>query len=109
MAHDEELAERVRDLVGMEYGVAERRMFGGVAFLAEGSLAVAVSGRGGLMVRVPADETDAVLALPHTDPMVMSGREVRGWVRVRPEGCEGGALADWVERGLETARTTPAG
>ena len=108
MAFDEGLAERVRALVGLEYGIGERRMFGGVAFLLHGHMAVAVSSHGGLMVRVPADETESVLALPHTSPMVMSGREARGWIRVDPAGCESDAdLQEWVERGLDEARSLP--
>jgi TfoX/Sxy family transcriptional regulator of competence genes len=104
---DDELLERVRELVGAEYGVAEKRMFGGVAFLVDGSMAVAVSGQGGLMVRVPPEETDAMLVRPHVSPMVMSGREVRGWIRVSAEGCDGGALLSWVTLGVEHARTLP--
>lgn len=107
MAMDEELVERARELVGSEYGVSERRMFGGVAFCVNGSMACAVSGQGGLMVRVPAEDTEALLALPHVVPMVMSGREVRGWVRVGADACVGDGLADWVERGMEHARTLP--
>ncbi len=105
MSLDVELLERVRELVGAEYGIAEKRMFGGVAFLVDGSMAVAVSGQGGLMVRVPAEDTVAMLARPHVDPMVMSGREVRGWIRVSAEGCDGDALLSWVTLGVEHART----
>lgn len=108
MAFDEVLAERVRALVGLEYGIGERRMFGGIAFLLNGHMAVAVSSHGGLMVRVSPDETESVLALPHTSPMVMSGRETKGWVRVDAAGCEDeGDLREWVERGLDEARSLP--
>ncbi|RYJ06892.1 MAG: TfoX family protein, partial [Actinomycetales bacterium] len=88
MTFDEALAERIRSLVGLEYGISERRMFGGVAFLLHGHMAVAASSHGGIMVRVPPEDADDVLALPHTSPMVMSGRETRGWIRVTAAGCE---------------------
>lgn len=105
MTFDEELAERARELVESEYGIGEKRMFGGVAFLVDGSMAFAVSGEGGLMVRVPADETEALLALPHVGPMDMSGRPVKGWVRVDAAGCEGDGLREWIARGVEHVRT----
>ncbi|MEH3033990.1 MAG: TfoX/Sxy family protein [Aeromicrobium erythreum] len=89
-----------------EPGLDERRMFGGVAFLVDGSMALAASGQGGLMVRVPPQGTADVLALEHTAPMVMSGREVRGWVRVTPAGyADDGSLGAWVRRGVDHART----
>lgn len=108
MAYDTELADRVRDLVGLEYGISERTMFGGLAFLVNGTMAVAVSGAGGLMLRVPPDETDELVGLEHVGPMVMAGRETRGWVRVAEAALTDDAgLASWVERGLEHARTLP--
>ena len=75
MAYDEDLADRIRELLGAEKGVEEKRMFGGLAFLINGNMAVAASGRGGLMVRVPPIETDKLLAREHVEPMVMAGRE----------------------------------
>lgn len=108
MSFDESIAERIRSFVGLEYAISERRMFGGVAFLLHGHMAVAASSHGGIMVRVPPEEAEAVLALPHTSPMVMSGRETRGWVRVSAEGCASDAdLREWVDRGLEQARSLP--
>ncbi len=108
MAYDLELAERVRQLVCFEPGTSERAMFGGLAFLVNGHMAVAVSGQGGLMLRVPPDHTDEVTVLPHAGPMVMSGRPARGWVRVEPAGCEDDAeLESWVARGLDHARSLP--
>ena len=83
MAYDEDLADRIRELLGPQKGVEEKRMFGGLAFLINGNMSVAVSGRGGLMVRVPPDETEKLLAREHVEPMVMAGRETRGWLRVR--------------------------
>ena len=88
MAYDEDLAERIRELIAAERGVDEKRMFGGLAFLINGNMSVAVSGRGGLMVRVPPDETDKLLARDHVEPMVMAGRETRGWLRVAADGLK---------------------
>ena len=106
MAYDEDLANRVRELVG---GADERRMFGGLGFLVGGNMAVCVSGQGGLMVRVPADETDALLERAHVEPMVMAGRETRGWVRVDIAGLTTKReLHGWVERGTRYAAELPA-
>ena len=105
MAHDEELAERIRAQIGTEHGVSERRMFGGLAFCVDGRMAVAVSGRGGLMVRLPDDEVESALERVHVEPVVMRDRPVRGWVLVLPDGLEGAALEEWVDRGMEHART----
>jgi hypothetical protein len=107
MAADEALAGRVRELVAELTGgdFAERRMFGGLAFLVGGHLAVAASGAGGLMVRCEPAATDALLARPHTGPVVMRGRPVDGWVRVSEEGARTRAqLGRWVERGVDVAR-----
>jgi TfoX/Sxy family transcriptional regulator of competence genes len=78
MAYDEDLANRIRELVMIEDGIAEKRMFGGLAFLIDGNMSVAVSGQGGLMVRVDPAETDALLSKPHASPFEMSGRAIRG-------------------------------
>ncbi len=88
MAYDEDLADRIRELIAAERGVEEKRMFGGLAFLINGNMSVAASGRGGLMVRVPADETEKLLARDHVEPMVMAGRETRGWLRVSLDGVK---------------------
>ncbi|MEU0499140.1 TfoX/Sxy family protein [Mycobacterium sp. NPDC006124] len=106
MAYDEDLANRVRELVG---GAEERRMFGGLAFLVGGNMAVCVSGQGGLMVRVPAEETEALLTREHVEPMVMAGRETRGWIRVATDGLTTTRqLRTWVERGTRHAASLPA-
>lgn len=108
MAYEEELAERVRELVDAEPGLSERRMFGGLAFLVEGNMAVAVSGQGGLMVRVEPAETEALVAEPHARPFEMRGRELSGWLRVDAAGLgESEALERWVARGVEYARGLP--
>src|ERR1700739_1329358 len=86
MAYDEDLANRIRELVGSEKGVEEKRMFGGLAFLIKGNMSVAASGQGGLLVRVPPDDTDKLMARAHVSPMVMAGRDARGWLRVSAPG-----------------------
>ncbi len=88
MAYDEDLAGRIRELLGAQRGVEEKRMFGGLAFLINGNMSVAVSGQGGLMVRVPPAETDKLLAREHVEPMIMAGRETRGWLRVSVDGVK---------------------
>ena len=106
MAYDEELAGRVRELLAAERA-EERRMFGGLAFLVGGAMAVAVVGRGGLMVRVAREQTAALLDLAGVDEVDMGRGPVRGWVEVRPEALDGAAaLQEWVQRGLEQARTS---
>jgi TfoX/Sxy family transcriptional regulator of competence genes len=109
MAYDEDLADRIRELVAGEPGVTEQAMFGGLAFLVGGNMAVAASGQGGLMVRVEPEETEALLAQPHARPFEMRGREMRGWVRVDSEGLQTAPeLAPWVARGVAYARSLPA-
>jgi hypothetical protein len=109
VAYDEDLANRIRELIADEAALTEKRMFGGLAFLIGGNMSVSVSGRGGLMVRVDPDETEAMLAKPHTRPMVMSGREARGWLRVDAEGVRTKRqLERWVARGVTYARSLPA-
>ena len=105
MAYDEELADRIRELLGDEPEVTEKRMFGGLAFLAAGHMAVAVSREGGLMVRVAPEATDTLLAEPHTRVFEMQGRPTAGWLRVDAEGVrELDDLAPWVWRGVGYAR-----
>ena len=108
MAYDERLAGRIRDLVGDAPDVTEKRMFGGLAFLVGGNLAVSASGQGGLMVRVDPQEFDGLAASTPAVPMEMRGRPMRGWLRVDPEhvGTKR-ALAQWVDRGTAYARSLP--
>jgi hypothetical protein len=109
MAYDEQLAERVRELIAGEPGVTEQRMFGGLAFLIGGNMSVGVSGQGGLLVRVPTDVGEAALAEPHVEPMVMRGRAMTGWLRVGPDGVRSDAdLRRWVAAGVDYARSLPA-
>ena len=108
MAHDEDLANEIRALLGPERGVEEMRMFGGLAFLINGNMSVAVSGQGGLLVRVPPDDTDKLVQRAHVSIMVMAGRETRGWLRVAAAGVQTRRqLQGWVTRGVGYARTLP--
>jgi TfoX/Sxy family transcriptional regulator of competence genes len=109
VAYDEDLANRIRELIAGEPDVTERRMFGGLAFLIGGNLSVAASGRGGLMVRVDPEQTDELVAKPHAQPFVMRGREMQGWLRVDDEGVRTKRqLEPWVKRGVAYARSLPA-
>jgi TfoX/Sxy family transcriptional regulator of competence genes len=105
MAYDEELAVRIRELVSGEPGLTEKKMFGGLAFLVGGNMAVAASGQGGLLVRVDPEESDALVASSSARPMEMRGREMAGWLRVDPAGND--ELAAWVGRGVAFARSLP--
>lgn len=108
MAYDDDIGDRVRELLGSETDLTEKRMFGGLAFLLGGRMALAASSKGGLMVRVPKDETASLVERDHVSPMVMSGRESRGWVRVDAEGVRTRKqLQAWVTRGVGQARSSP--
>jgi TfoX/Sxy family transcriptional regulator of competence genes len=109
MAYDEDLANRIRELLGSEKGIEEKRMFGGLAFLVNGNMSVAASGQGGLLVRVPPGDTDKLLQRAHVNPMVMAGRETRGWLRVEADGVQTKRqLQGWVTKGVGYARSLPA-
>ncbi|HEX9349969.1 MAG TPA: TfoX/Sxy family protein [Gaiellaceae bacterium] len=109
MAYDEELADRIRELVGGESDLTEKKMFGGLAFLIGGNMAVAASGQGGVLVRVDPEQSDALLATSNARLMEMRGRQMRGWLRVDPEDVRTKRqLAKWVELGTEYARSLPA-
>jgi TfoX/Sxy family transcriptional regulator of competence genes len=108
VAYDDDLAARVRELVHAEAGVTEKKMFGGLAFLIGGNMAVGVSGQGGILVRVDPGESDALVASTPAQLMEMRGRSMRGWLRVGSEGVADDAeLAEWVERGTSYARSLP--
>jgi len=109
MAYDEDLANRVRELVGQESELAEKRMFGGLAFLSRGNMAVVVRGKGGLMVRVDPAESGDLQGRPGVEAMVMRGRELAGWLTVEPARlARDGDLKEWVDRGFAYAKTLPA-
>ena len=109
MAYDEGLAARIRDATAGEPGVTEKRMFGGLAFLVDGRMAVAAGSHGGLMLRVDPAESDALLGAPHVERMVMRGKELAGWLTVDAEalGTEDD-LRRWVGTGLTYARSLPS-
>ncbi|MFI4991530.1 MAG: TfoX/Sxy family protein [Solirubrobacterales bacterium] len=108
MAYDEDLANRIRELLAGEDGVTEMSMFGGLAFLLGGNMAVAASGQGGLLVRVDPAQGERLLSSPHASAMVMRGREMKGWLRVDAAGLRTKrALEPWVRRGVAFARSLP--
>jgi TfoX/Sxy family transcriptional regulator of competence genes len=109
MVYDEELADRIRVSIQGEKGITEQRMFGGLAFLVRGNMAVAASGNGGLMVRVDPADADALLSDPGVTRMVMRGREMPNWLRVTGDAVDDDAELDrWVTRCLTYARSLPA-
>ena len=109
MAYDEELADRIRQLVAGEPGLSEQKMFGGLAFLIGGNMAIAASGQGGLLVRADPDESDTLVATTTARLMEMRGRTMRGWLRVDAEDVRSESeLAKWAEVGTAYARSLPA-
>ncbi len=109
MAYDEDLANRIRELLAGERSVTEMRMFGGLAFLVGGKMAVAASGKGGLTVRVDPEETGGLLEQPGVRRFEMRGRPMTGWVRVDADSVRTKRrLEPWVKRGAGYARSLPA-
>ena len=109
MAYDEELADRIRDLVGDEPDLTEKKMFGGLAFLIGGNMAVAASGQGGLLVRVDPGQSDSLVASTNARLMEMRGRSMKGWLRVDSDDVRTKReLSRWVELGTSYARSLPA-
>jgi hypothetical protein len=107
MAFDENLADRVRNLLGGRAGVTEKRMFGGVAFLLNGNMCCGVNGEA-LIVRLPADDAEELLARPHTRRFDMTGRPMKGWILVDPGGVSTAHdLSDWVQRAFRFAGSLP--
>ena len=108
MAYDEELADRIRALVGDRADLAEKKMFGGLAFLIGGNMAIAASGQGGILVRVDPEQSDELVATTPGEPMEMRGRQMAGWLRVcAADVADDGELAAWVERGTAYAGSLP--
>ena len=108
MAYDEALAARVGELIADEPALTEKKMFGGLAFLIGGNMAIAASGQGGLLVRVDPDESDELVATTPARPMEMRGREMAGWLRVDSDDVrEQPELERWVELGTAYARSLP--
>ncbi len=108
MAYDEDLAGRIREALAAHDGVAEKKMFGGLAFLIGGNMAVSASGQGGLLLRCDPAETDALVARKHASRFQMRGREMDGWLRVAPEGVRAKRdLERWVAIGASYAGSLP--
>ena len=108
MAYDESLAARVKEVLSVRPDIAERKMFGGLAFMLAGNMCCCVTDRG-LMVRVGPAGYEEALALPHAGVMDITGRPMRGWVLVQPAGLESDAgLNRWVGHGAGFAATLPA-
>jgi len=108
VAYDEELADRIRGVLWAEPGLVEKRMFGGLAFLIGGHIAIAVTRDERLMLKLDEDELEAALALPHVAPMVMRDREMVGWVRVDADALENeDELVTWIDHGTAYARSLP--
>jgi TfoX/Sxy family transcriptional regulator of competence genes len=109
MAYDEDLARRMRELLVDEPDITEKKMFGGLAFLTAGNMAVAASGQGGLLVRVDPTKPDNVVATTTARPMEMRGRPMQGWLRVDASDVRTKRqLAKWVGTGTTYARSLPA-
>jgi TfoX/Sxy family transcriptional regulator of competence genes len=109
VAYDEELADRIRVLLGSESDLTEKKMFGGLAFLIGGNMAVAASGQGGVLVRVDPAESDTLVATTNARLMEMRGRQMQGWLRVDAEDLRTRRqLAEWVDLGTTYARSLPA-
>ena len=108
MAYDAELADRIRQVVQGERGLTEKRMFGGVAFLVYGNMAVSASSKGGLLLRIDPAQTGSLVGEPHVRRFEMRGREMDGWLRVDAEALgTDDDLRRWVSRGVIYARSLP--
>jgi TfoX/Sxy family transcriptional regulator of competence genes len=108
MAYDEDLANRLRELLADEDAITEKKMFGGLAFLLHGNMSVSASRNGGLLARIDPADTDAALARPHVSLMEMGGRTMDGWLTVTPEGVRTKRdLAPWVKRSVKYVKTLP--
>jgi TfoX/Sxy family transcriptional regulator of competence genes len=109
MAYDEMLADRIRALLADESALTEKKMFGGLAFLVGGNMAVAASGQGGILVRVDPSESDELVGTSPARPMEMRGRQMQGWLRLDADDVRTDeALSSWVDRGVSFARSLPA-
>jgi TfoX/Sxy family transcriptional regulator of competence genes len=109
VAYDEELADRIRELIAGERGVTEQKMFGGLAFLIGGNMAIGASGQGGALVRVDPAQSDKLVRTTEARLMEMGGRRMKGWLRVDSEDLRTKRqLAKWVRLGTTYARSLPA-
>ena len=109
MPYDEGLADRIRELVGSEPGLAEQKIFGGLAFLIGGNMAIAASGEGGVLVRVDPAQSDKLVATTSARLTEMRGRQMQGWLRVDADDVRSKReLVKWLDRGTAYARSLPA-
>ena len=109
MAYDEALGERIRELLDGEPGVTEKKMFGGLAFLVGGNMAVSASGNGGALVRVDPAQSDRIVDTTNAQVAVMRGSPMQGWLRVASEDLRTKRqIATWVHRGVAYARSLPS-
>jgi TfoX/Sxy family transcriptional regulator of competence genes len=108
VAYDEDLANRIRELLADEQDVVEQKMFGGLAFLVGGNMSVSASGQGGLLLRCDPEQTDAMVEKPHAARFEMRGRAMDGWLRIDAEGVRTKReLKRWVDVGVKYARSLP--
>jgi TfoX/Sxy family transcriptional regulator of competence genes len=108
VAYDEDLAHRIRELLADEQVVVEKKMFGGLAFLIGGNMAVSASGQGGLLLRCDPEQTDALVDKPHAGRFEMRGRAMDGWLRIDADGLQTKReLKRWVDVGVKYARSLP--
>ena len=108
MAYDEGLAERIRGVLDEREGVVEKKMFGGIAFMLRGNLCVGVH-KQDLIVRVGAAASDAMLKEKHTRPFDITGKPMKGWVLIEPEGVEDDEQSkEWIERATKFVKSLPA-
>jgi TfoX/Sxy family transcriptional regulator of competence genes len=108
VAYDDDLANRIRELLAEEQGVVEQKMFGGLAFLVGGNMSVSASGQGGLLLRCDPEQTDALVEKPHAARFEMRGRAMDGWLRIDAEGVRTKReLKRWVDVGVKYARSLP--
>ncbi len=109
MAYDEDLADRIREELAGQKGLTEKKMFGGLAFLIGGNMAVAASGQGGLLVRVDPEKSEKIVATTKAYPMEMRGQEMAGWLRVDSDAVRTKRqLQKWVREGTTYAASLPA-
>jgi hypothetical protein len=106
MAYDEQLAARVRTLVADRTDVTERKMFGGLTFMIGGHMCCGVNGNE-LIVRLDPEREDEALARPHARPMDFTGRPMRGFITVRPDGLKGSRLSLWIQEAVGRAESLP--
>jgi TfoX/Sxy family transcriptional regulator of competence genes len=108
VAYEEELAQRIRALVATQQGLTEKKMFGGLAFLVGGNMAIAASGQGGILVRVGPEQSDRLAATTKASVAIMRGRPMPGWLRVEADALgTKRQLGKWVDLGVGFARSLP--